>query len=455
MNNNSMLPKGPSGNSFFQLIKFIRKPITVFEECKKIYGKTFLIRALGHPDAVVISDPADLKQVFSADSSQLHTGELTATVIRPIFGDYSLLSLDGQKHLHHRKLFLPPLHGQRMKVYGDLMTKIVKKKILNWKQNNKLKLVDEARNMTFSVILSAIFGMDEENTRFKTLTKSLHALLRESAQPFAFLTLLTPILHRNLGFLTPWAKIMKLRQEVDECLFEEIAARKKINLDSRIDILSLLLQARDEAGNLMSDQEIRDEMLTLLAAGHETSSMGIAWTFYGILSNPLILKKLKDELNQFVSHDAELVSNLDKLVYLDAVIKEALRITPVASYVGRITKDTYSLGKYTLPKGTIIFPCIYLAHHDPDSWNEPEKFIPERFLNSSDAPYTYLPFGGGIRRCIGASFAQYEMKIIVAQILLHIELELKANYVPKMVRKGAVIAPSQGLPVVVKKLLDR
>lgn len=454
MNKRSMLPKGPTKNSFFQLIKFIRKPITVFEECRKIYGKTFTLRALGHPDAVVVSTPEDIKQVFASNSNQLHTGELTATFIRPIFGNYSLLSLDGQKHIQHRKLFLPSFQGQRMKVYGDLMAKIVKKKVLCWETGNVLQLLDEARDMTFNIILSAIFGMDEESTRFTALTASLHNLINEMTKPFAFLTLITPALHKNLGFLTPWQKIMKLRQEVDLYLFEEISERKKMNLDSRIDILSLLLQTRDESGNLLSDQEIRDEMLTLLTAGHETSSMGVSWAFYGILSNPNVLQKLRDELNCFVTNEQDLISNLDKLVYLDAVLKEALRITPVSSYVGRITKETYPLGKFTLPKDTIIFPCIYLAHRDPDYWSEPDKFIPERFLNSTEIPYTYLPFGGGIRRCIGAAFAQYEMKIIMAQILLHADLELKENYVPEMVRKGAVFAPSHGLPVIVKNLLN-
>lgn len=446
-------PKGPTGNKFVLTIKAIRQPIALFEECSKIYGKIYTMPPLsGYPTSVVISDPVYLKQVFSATSEQLNTGVSSKKLIQPILGDFSLLTLDGKKHLHHRKLLLPSFHGQRMEVYGELMAKATQKKISSWKNGETLRLEDEARDITFAVILKAIFGMDEENARFEELTQSLHSLIQVMSKPFGFFTLLNSTLHRNLGVLTPWAKMMKLRQKVDTCLFEEIEARKKINLDGRTDILSLLLQAKDDSGNAMTDQEIRDEMLTLLMAGHETSTMGIAWSFYGMLSNPDVLNKLKEELTRVVSNQEELVKNLDKLVYLDAVIKEALRITPVIPYVARITNDTYQLGEYLLPKGTAILPCIYLAHRDPDVWSEPNQFIPERFLNTADTPYTYLPFGSGIRRCIGAAFAQYEMKIIIAQILLHAELELKENYVAKLKRKGAVIAPSQGLPVVMKNI---
>jgi cytochrome P450 len=449
------LPKGPTGNKFLLTMKAICQPIALFEECRRMYGKTFTMPPLsGYPITVFVSDPADLKQVFSANANQLNTGESSRKLIQPILGDFSLLSLDGKQHLHHRKLLLPPFHGPRMAVYGELMATAAQKKIAQWKKSDMLKLEKEAREITFHVILKAIFGMDEENARFEELTESLHTLVRVMSKPFSFLTLLNPKLHRNLGVLTPWAKMMKWRQKVDNCLFEEIEARKKMNLEERTDILSLLLQARDEEGNLMTNQEIRDEMLTLLMAGHETSTMGIAWAFYGILSNTDILNKLKEELTQVVSNENGLVKNLDKLVYLDAVLKEALRISPVIPYVGRITNEPYQLGEYLLPKGAAIAPSIYLAHRDPDVWSEPDKFIPERFLNSSDTPYTYLPFGGGIRRCIGAAFAQYEMKIIIAQILLHTELELKENYVAKFQRKGAVIAPSKGLPVIVKNIMS-
>ena len=241
------LPPGPPKRNFFQVMKVLANPMPLLEESRRTYGKTFTWRASGQPASVVISDPLDLKQVFSATPEQLNAGEINATLLQPILGDYSLLTLDGKKHLQHRKLLLPSFHGQRMKDYGELMSKVAKKKVSKWKQNNTLKLVDEVREITFDIILNAIFGMDEDSSRFKRLTKSLHDLLHVTSGLFSVITLLNPFLHRNLGFLTPWSKMMKLRQKMDVCLFEEISARKKTCLESRFDILSLLLQARDGA----------------------------------------------------------------------------------------------------------------------------------------------------------------------------------------------------------------
>ncbi|MDP3562084.1 MAG: cytochrome P450 [Legionellaceae bacterium] len=441
------LPKGPPKKNLLQYIKYIAYPVTIWEECRQIYGKTFTLRFSTRKNMVVISDPNDLKQVFSAATDQITAGKIYATMLRPTLGDFSLLTMDGKKHLQHRKLLLPPFHGQRMKDYGELMSQITKQQIAHWKPNTTFKLVDEVREIAFNIILSAIFGMNEENTRFHTLASALRNFGNQTAKLSSVITLFLPFLHRNLGFLTPWAKIKKLRKEVDNCLFEEISARKNLNLDSRIDILSLLLQTRDEDGNAMSDQEIRDEMLTLLLTGQEPSTISIAWSFYGILTNPRVLQKLKDELSQCVANDSELISNLDKLVYLDAVIKEALRITPIIPNMVRVSNQPYQLNEYTLPKGTIISLCTYLAHHDPDNWTEPHKFMPERFLNSTENPYTHLPFGRGIKRCIGSAFAQYEMKIIIAQILMHTELALIDNYTTKLTRKGFIFGPSNGLPV--------
>lgn len=446
------LPKGPTQNKLTQTQLFNKQPIKLLEDCRKTYGKTFSLNILGHACSVIISDPADLKQVFTA-TTELNTGEIGTTIIKPIAGDYSLLCLDGKKHMAHRKLLLPPFRADRMQVYGELMAKMAKKKIVQWKSGQVFPLLNESRDITFSVILSAIFGMNEENSYYEKLEKSLHALTDEITKPFSFMMLMVPFLHRNLGPLTPWARMMKLRDAVNACVYEEIESRKKMDLSERTDILSLLLQARDEEGNSMTDQEIHDEMITLLIAGHETSSVGIAWAIYGILANSQVLEKIKEELSENYldknSSEQQLVSCLDKLVYLDAVVKEALRITPVVATIGRVTtEDGYKLGEYILPKGTIIVPAIYLAHRDPDNWVNPDKFMPERFLNSKETPYTYLPFGGGIRRCIGAAFAQYEMKTIIAQILLHTELALKNSYLAKFERKGLVIVPSDGMPVI-------
>lgn len=447
------LPPGPKEGRWLQMLKFLHYPIAFIHKCRHIYGKTFTLRLLGCLDTVIISEVADLKQVLSASSDELRAGEINATLFHPLVGEHSLLTIDGSSHLQHKKLLLPFFHNQRVKVYGDLITSIVEKRIASWKEKSTLTMTDEARDITFSIILSSIFGIDEENTRFKKLTDSLHTLIHEISKPFALITSFKPSMRRNLGALTPWAKIAKLRRQVFTCLLEEIKARDSIDLKGRTDILSLLLQACDDKGNrLMTYQEIRDEMLTLLITGHETSTMGIAWAIYGILSNPMVLQKLQEELQGVANKD--LVSHLDQLTYLDGIIKEALRVTPVIPYVIRLTKGTYRLGDYILPKNTPIIPCIYLAHHDPDVWHEPEKFMPERFLNGSKIPSTYLPFGSGIRRCIGSAFAHYEMKIIIAQIFLRTKLHLRKKYISTIKNKGVVTIPSRGLPVIVKTIIS-
>ncbi len=447
------LPKGPVKNKLFQMLQFIRQPKKLLDDCRKTYGKTFLLRLLGQPhELVFISDPQDLKQVLTAKSEQLGAGELSSKMIEPIFGNSSLLVLGGEKHLSRRKLILPCFHGERMKVYGELMKRITERAVSKWKSDEIFSFMSQARNITFDIVLTAIFGMNEENPRYKTLQKSLEQLLDHMKKPFSTMILSVPFLQINLGPLTPWAKMMKLRRAVDICLFEEIETRKKMDLNSLVDILSLLLKARDDDGNSMTAQEIRDEMITLLITGHDSSSVAITWTLYEILSNDNVLKKIKEEFSEVISEKNDWVAHLDKLVYLDAVIKESLRIMPLVPFVARVTREeNYQLGEYTVPKGTVIMSSFYLTHHDAEFWPDPNKFLPERFFDTTEAPYTYLPFGAGTRRCVGPAFAQYEMKIVIMQILLQAELALKENYVPKFKRNGVVIAPSEGLPVILKK----
>jgi cytochrome P450 len=449
------LPNGPNELKVKQLFKFIRKPIPFLEECRRKYGKTFTLRMPGQPPYVVVSDPVDVKKIFTTSSEHLHTGEINASIFKPVLGNLSLLTLDGEKHLQHRKLMLPAFHGERMQIYGKVMSNMTRDKITSWKVGSTVSLFEEIRDITFSIILHTVFGVDEDSFKFSKLDKSLQELLFTIKSPFGLITLLSKSLHFNLGPITPWAKILKLRNDVDEGLIDEIQSRRKTDLTNRADVLSILLQVCDEAGLPMSNQEIRDEMLTLLIAGHETTATGITWALYHILSNDRILQTIKAELNNVLGKDGNIITNANKLFYLDAVIKESLRLIPVVPYIVRLTKQNYQLNDFLLPKGVAIVPSIYLAHHETDHWFDSKIFSPERFLNSTEKPYTFLPFGGGARRCIGAAYAQYEMKIVLSEILFHSELILKRGYVPKLIRKGVVITPSEGVPVVVRKVGDR
>ena len=446
------LPLGPAQNKLLQTIALLRKPISFLETCRHQYGKTFTLNILGREKAVVISDAADLKKVFSDNAQQLNTGEVYSTLMGPVVGKGSLFSLDGPVHVQHRKLLLPPFHGHCMHAYNAMMAKSVQDKIAIWKKDDKLILSNELHDITFNIIFNAIFGMNEENARFQQLKKLLRALLRSFSTPYAHFVIIAPMFHRHLGPLTPWANIMKLRRAICRCIFEEIEDRNNNNLEPKADILSALLKSRDEAGIFLTNEDICDEILTVLIAGYDATSMSTCWGFYGILSNPDIYNKLMEELNGIVGQKEDLIVHLDKLVYLDAVVKEALRVNPVIPLMVRVTKENYQLGRYTLPKGTGILPCTYLAHRDPTLWSEPEKFKPERFINSATIPFSYVPFGSGIRRCIGAAFTHNEMKIVIANILLHAELKLKENYEAKIVMRGVAAVPSGGVPVVVTKL---
>lgn len=451
MINQNILPAGPNESKIRQMIKFMREPISFFEKCRKDYGKIFTIRLPSQPPYVVITDPNDIKQLLTASPEELFAGEINGSVFKPVLGEFSLLTLDGQKHLQHRKLMLPPLHGERMQVYAQIMSELTRKAISRWQEATKMPIFNEMRAITYGIILRTVFGIDEDNLRFNKLEKLLKDLLFTIKSPYGLVTLLTSVLHVNLGPFTPWAKIQKLRKEIDSVLYEEIKLRKSTDLSNRIDILSLLLQARDESGQPMSNQEIRDEMITLLIAGHETSATSMSWVLYRILSNVKVLTKIKNEIATVTSQQSNIVNSLSQLTYLDATIKETLRMLPVIPYIARLTKNEYKINNFILPKDVAIVPCIYLTHHEPEIWSEPKNFSPERFINSSEKPYTYLPFGGGMRRCIGAAFAHYEIKIVLAEILQHTDLELTEGYIPKPIRKGIVISPADGLPISVKK----
>lgn len=442
MNQKQIFPPGPTQHSWAQLRAFIKQPLDLFKRSRADYGSLFTLRLWGQPPYVVVSEPAHLKQIFTASPDVLHAGAINAAIFKPILGASSLLTLDGCPHLRHRKLILPAFHGEKMAGYGKQITDVTKKKIQTWRVGQELSVLNEVRAITFDIILQNVFGLDASNVQAQQFIYTLHQLIDLIKKPLSLLVFLNPGLHRHLGPFTPWKKMMRLRAEVDAYLYQEIDQRRRLPCAHRMDILSLLLQAQDEQGRGMSQEEIRDELMTLLIAGHETSTTGIAWTLYWILSHPEVEQQVRLELNQVSPSQP----------FLEACIKEALRLIPVVPYITRLTQSKYELGGYDLPKGSVIAPSIYLAHHHPEFWPHPEQFIPERFLSGPETPYTYLPFGGGVRRCIGAAFAHDEMKKVVAEILKHALLKLKPGYRAQPLRKGVVMCPSKGLPVLIRQL---
>ncbi len=440
------LPPGPSLPAPIQLFRWLTRPIPFMEECARKYGDCFTIRFPSGPGTLVFfSNPDAVKEIFTSDPEQLRAGEANV-IVRPLLGDYSLILLDGVRHQHERRLMMPPFHGERMYVYGEVMQDLTDRTIDTWPVGQPFALHPHMQQITLNVILRTVFGLAEDATlvRLRTL---LTEVLAAGANPI----MLVPWLQINLGPYSPWGKQVRRRQEIDQLLFAEFARRRAADLAGREDILSMLMQARDEDGQPLSDQHLRDELMTLLVAGHETTATSLAWMLYRILSRPEVLEKLQTELRAVFGTGPVTSQQINKLEYLDATIKETQRLNPILPVVGRRLKTPTTIGGHTLPAGVVAMPCIYLTHHRPTLWPNPDEFMPERFLGKKPTPWEFFPFGGGTRFCLGAGFATYEMKVVLAQILSRTTLRLASKRPIRVVRRSITFAPSEGMPVVLEK----
>ncbi len=438
------LPPGPQQWPVVQLLRWIRQPIPFMQECAQRFGDCFTVRfPIANQRIVFFSDPAAIKEIFTGDVENFRAGEANA-IVRPLLGNYSVLVLDGAQHARERRIMMPPFHGERMQVYGEQMRAIADRSIDTWPLNTPFPIHTFMQGITLDVILRTVFGLDESDT-LAQLRDRLIRLLANAAQPF----LLLPWLQIDLGRYSPWGKQVRLKKEIDGLLFAIFAQRRAEGAAGREDILTMLLEARYEDGQPLSDQHLRDEMLTLLIAGHETTATSLAWICSRILPRPDVMEKLRTELQTVVGTGPVTPKHINQLEYLDATIKETARLNPIVPLVGRRLQKPTRIGGRDLPAGVAAAPCIYLTHRRPDLWPEPEQFNPDRFLGKKPSPYEFFPFGGGVRYCLGAAFATYEMKIVLAETLLRTELHLAPGYTPKMVRRGITFAPSEGVPVVV------
>ena len=440
------LPLGPKSPAALQLMHWIFRPIPFMQECAKRYGDCFTVRLPRNPPFVMFSAPEAVKEIFTGNPEQLPAGE-TREILRPLVGDHSLLLLDGARHAHQRRLMNPSFHGERMQAYGKVMSEITERSIDTWPTDQAFPIHTHMQDITLDVILRTVFGVDEGPEQGR-LRECLAEMLRLGANPIR----LIPWFQRLIGMFTNGKQIMQLMQEIDQLLYVQIAHRRAAGGAGREDILSLLIEARDEDGQPMSDQELRDEMITMLVAGHETTATSLAWAFHCILGRPDVMAKLQAELRNVIGAGPIAPQHIAKLEYLDATIKETQRLHPIVPIVGRLLHEPLRIGGHELPAGVMLAPCIYLTHHRPDLWPEPDKFDPDRFVGKRVSPYEFFPFGGGIRHCIGAAFALYEMKIVLAHVLSRVTLRAAPGHKVHMVRRGITFAPSEGMPVVCEKL---
>ncbi|HEX5063657.1 MAG TPA: cytochrome P450 [Kofleriaceae bacterium] len=423
-----MLPPGPSSPVLYQIGRWVVQPLELLDDYHARYGDVFSLRWFGGIKFAVVATPELIKQVVSADADVLLAGVGNATLLEPMLGKHSLLTLDGKEHLRQRRLLLPAFHGERMHAFEAAMREITEASFAQWPLGQPFSLHPFMQSITLDVILRTVFGFAHSDDH-RELRARLVALLDVAANPW----LLFPGMMGIDPLRLPWLRITKLKRALDDSLYRLIAARRRA--PGGTDVLAMMLEARDEQGKAMTDVEVRDELITLLLAGHETTATALAWTFDQLLANPQTFDKLQ----------AELAAGSDS--YLDCVIRETLRVRPIVPLIGRHVAKPFQLGNWMIPPGHRIAPSIYLSGQNPAVYPEPKRFQPERWIGVKPDPYTWLPFGGGVRRCIGMAFAQFEMRIVLQTVVARARMHL-ADGPAKVVRRGITLAPSGGTRVV-------
>jgi cytochrome P450 len=429
------MPPGPHLPRIVQTMGFIFFPRPFLDHCRRRYGDMVTMGTMFDPRFVMVFDPDAVKQLFRGSPEQLRAGEANAP-LGPVVGARSVLLLDGAEHLRHRRLMLPPFHGQRMRAYELVMRQAADRAIDSWPVGEPFALLPWMQSLTLDVIMNAVFGV-EEGPRADELKRRLRAMVDPVGSRAGLLVMF--LSNGRFGTQGGMERFHERRRAVDELIYDEIARRREApDLDTREDVFSMLLQARDQDGDALTDDELRDELVTLLVAGHETTATGLAWAFELLLRHPDVLERLHATL-----------AGGDE-TYLEAVVKETLRVRPVVPGIGRVVRgEPFELGGYVIPPGTEINPSIAGIHRRADSYPRPKAFEPERFLGP-DAPdtFTWIPFGGGTRRCLGASFATFEMRVVIRRVIERTRLTPVGRRPEKGVRKGVTIVPRRGVRVV-------
>jgi cytochrome P450 len=422
------LPPGTRLPALAQVGLYARDPLGFLIRFQRRYGDIFTVSFPFFRQIVYVADPALVKDLFTTPPEQVHAGEANATVLEPALGPNSVLTLDEAPHMRQRKLLLPAFHGERIQRYGELIREVTLREMESWPVGEPFALRPHTQRITLAVIMRAVFGVHDEErlSRFERLIETFAGRL----------TLVTafPPLRRSFSRWSPWARFMAARKALDAFIYEEIALRRAEQArdgETGDDVLSLLMAARHDDGSPMSDAELRDELVTILGAGHETTATGLAWAVERLLRTPRVLSQLRDSL-------------ADGDEYLEATIKETLRARPVIVDVARKLTGPQRIGGYDLPAGTFVMAAIAALHYREDLFPEPDEFRPERFLDGKADTYAWIPFGGGVRRCIGASFAEYEMRVVLRAILERAALSAPDPKPEKVKVRNITLAPGKG-----------
>jgi cytochrome P450 family 135 len=429
------LPPGPSGPPIVHTIRWMRRPIEFLDSCRRRYGDAFAVTFVGFQSpSVFISHPDAIRDLYSSRENRLPPGRTVA--LEPVMGSRSVLLLEGAAHLSRRKVMLPPFHGERMRAYEPVIAAAIDAEIESWPVGSAFPIHPRMQAVTLEVIMRAVFGVSDP-ARLEALRERLGPMLAGLADPQIQLKAL---LARRFGRSDPLQALRRDVEAVDALLYAEIADRRADpELERRDDILAMLVMARFEDGEGLDDRELRDQLVTLLLAGHETTATALAWTFDLLLRNPEALARLRSEL----------ADGGDE--YLRAVITEALRLRPVVPLAGRRLHSELRVGDYLLPAGTDVTPAFWLTHTRADVYPDPLAFRPERFRSNPPETYAWVPFGGGVRRCLGAAFAEFEMRIVLREVLSRCELRGARRSPERIARRNITFSPRNGTPVIVSQ----
>jgi cytochrome P450 len=425
-------PRVPAGSRLpasAQSLQWFRDPVGFLRRNQARRGPAFSVRLGGLSRCTVLADPGMAWEVLAGDPDLMRMGS-TNGIFRPVLGDRSLFLLDGPEHKRHRRLIMPAFHRKAVCRYGDLVGELAAREVATWPLDTPFSIQERMRTVTLTMILRAVLGVVDDS-RDRRLRERIHELLDLVQNPIAVL----PAFQRELGGRSPFGRLMALVAEIDRMLYEEIGLRRyDPGSSERDDVLSMLVGPQPHEAGFMSDREIRDELLTLLIAGHETTATALSWAFERLLRHPQALRRVLAEV-EAGGDDA----------YLDAVVRETLRQRPVLPITARKLAAPVQLGPWVFPRGWTLMPCIFLIHNDPEVYPEPERFRPERFLEpDGPGPRVWLPFGGGPRRCIGAPLSTMAIKVILTTVLRLAELEPERPEAEEIVRRNFTLGPARG-----------
>ena len=427
-----MLPPGPRTPPLFNGLRYARDPLRYFPRLRERHGDIFTVSFPDFPEVVYLAEPSLVRALFTGDPAQLHAGEANATVLEPAVGPRSVLTLDDDEHMRQRKLLLPPFHGKAVERYREIIRDAARRDLATWPVGEPFDIRSRTQSITLEVILRAVYGLNDP-ARFARAQQVIGEFATRSD------ALLLPSFLRR-GRRGPWGRFIRSRNALDALVYEELALRRaESNGDGREDVLSLLMRAQHDDGSPLTDRELRDELVTIVGAGHETTATALAWAVERLVRHPEAMERLRSDADG---------------TYADAVIRETLRSRPVLVDVARKLTAPLSVGGYDLPAGTLVLASITGLHAREDLYPDPGAFRPERFLDEPPGTYTWIPFGGGVRRCLGAAFAQEEMRIVLREIATRADLR-PTDPAPERPRmRNVTVAPEHGARVVMQRPLQ-